>query len=62
MGKLCMIMHPTTLCISCIAFMLVSHTCIIAIDHEEQGLKEPLEPVPVEISSHEQDQGKPRCI
>jgi hypothetical protein len=31
MGKLCIIMQHTTLCTPCIAFILVSHTCIIAI-------------------------------
>jgi hypothetical protein len=62
MGKLCMIMHLTTLCIPCIAFMLVAHTCIIAIGHVEQGRAEPPEPAPVKGADYEQDQGKPRCI
>jgi hypothetical protein len=62
MGKLCMIMHLTTLCTPCIAFMLVAHTCIIVIGHEEQGLEEPLEPAPVEAGNHEHDQGKLQCI
>jgi hypothetical protein len=53
MGKLCMIMHLTTLCTLCIAFMLVAHTCIIAIGHEEQGLEEPSEPAPNEASTDE---------
>jgi hypothetical protein len=57
-----MIMHLTTLCTPCIAFMLVSHTCIIVIGHEEQGPEETLEPAPVEASSYEQDQGKPQFI
>jgi hypothetical protein len=43
-----MIMHLTTLCTPCIAFMLVSHTCIIAIGHEEQGPEEIPEPGLVE--------------
>jgi hypothetical protein len=62
MCRLCMIMHLPTFCIPCIAFMLVAHTCIIGIGHEEQGLEEPPEPAPVEAGNHEQDQGKPRCI
>jgi hypothetical protein len=50
---LCMIIHLTTLCTLCIAFMLVAHTCIIAIGHEEQGLEEPSEPAPNEASTDE---------
>jgi hypothetical protein len=57
-----MIMHLTTLCTTYISFMLVAHTCIIVIGHEEQGLEEQSEPAPVEGSSYEQDQDKPRCI
>jgi hypothetical protein len=49
-----MIMHIKTLCTPCIAFMLVSHTCIIAIGNEEQR--------PIKADNYEQDQGKPRCI
>jgi hypothetical protein len=37
MGKLCISMHLTARCTSCIAFMLVAHTCTFAIDHVEQG-------------------------
>jgi hypothetical protein len=59
MGKLCIIMKHTTLCTPCITFILVSHTCIIAIGREEQGLDEPPEGAPVEACNHEQDQGKP---
>jgi hypothetical protein len=55
MGKLCMIMHLTSLYTPCIAFVLVAHMCIIVIGHEEQGLEEPPEPAPVEASNHEQD-------
>jgi hypothetical protein len=62
MSKLCMIMHLTTLSTPYIAFMLVAHTRIIVICHEEQGLEEPPEPAPVETGNHEQDQGKPWCI
>jgi NADH:ubiquinone oxidoreductase subunit 3 (subunit A) len=62
MGKLCMIMHLITLCITCITFMLVAHTYIIAINHEEQGLEKPSEVAPFEAGNHEQDQGKPRYI
>jgi hypothetical protein len=62
MGKLCMIMQHTNLCTPCIAFMLVSHTCIFTINHAEQGREEPPEPAPVEGVNCEQDQGKTRCI
>jgi hypothetical protein len=62
MGKLCISMHLITLCTPCIAFMLVAHTCILVIDHVEQGHVEPPEPAPVEGANYEQDQGKPRCI
>jgi hypothetical protein len=62
MGKLCMIMHLTSLYTPCIAFVLVAHMCIIVIGHKEQGLEKPPEPAPVEASNHEQDQDKPRCI
>jgi hypothetical protein len=62
MVKLCMSMQYTTFCISCIAFMLVSHTCMFAIDHPEQGRVEPLEPAPVEGAGYKQDQGNPWCI
>jgi hypothetical protein len=37
MVKLLMIMQHIILCISFIKFMLVSHTCIFAIDYAEQG-------------------------
>jgi hypothetical protein len=62
MGELCIIMHHITLCTPCIIFMLVSHTCIIVIGHEEQGPEETLEPTPVKAGNYEQYQGKPRCI
>jgi hypothetical protein len=62
MGNLCIIMQHTTLCTSCIAFMLVSHTCIIVIGNMEQGPEETPEPTPVKGGNYEQDQGKPRCI
>jgi hypothetical protein len=55
MGKLCIIMQHITLCTPYIAFVLVSHTCIIVIGHEEQGPKETLEPAPVEAGNYEQD-------
>jgi hypothetical protein len=55
MGKLCIIMHHITLCIPCIAFMLVSHPCISVIGHAEQGPEETLEPAPVEGGNYEQD-------
>jgi hypothetical protein len=62
MGKLCVIMQHTTLCTPCIAFILVSHICIFAIDHAEPGREETTEPAPVEAGNYEQEQGKPRCI
>jgi hypothetical protein len=43
-----MIMHHITLCTPVIAFILVSHTYIFAIDHVEQGREEPSEPAPIE--------------
>jgi hypothetical protein len=57
-----MIMHLTTLGTSCIAFMIVSHTCIIVIGQAEQGPEETPEPTPVEGVNPAQDQGKLRCI
>jgi hypothetical protein len=62
MVKLCMSMWYTTLCTLYIAFMLVAHTCMFAIDHAEKGRMEPPKPAPVEGADYEQDQGKPRCI
>jgi hypothetical protein len=35
------------------AFMLVAHTCTVAIDHVEEGRVEPPEPVPVEGADYE---------
>jgi hypothetical protein len=55
MVKLCMSMLHTTLCTPYIAFMIVSHTYIIAIDHVEQGRVEPPEPAPGEDADYEQD-------
>jgi hypothetical protein len=62
MDRLYMIMHLTTLFTPCIAIMLVSHTCIFAIDHTEPGHEDSPEPAPVKAGNHEQDQGKPQCI
>jgi hypothetical protein len=62
MVKLHMVMQHRTLCTACIALKLVSHTCIFAIDHAEQGREEPPEPAPVEGANIEQEKGKPRCI
>jgi hypothetical protein len=62
MVKLLLIMQHITLCTPCIAFMLVSHTCIFVIDHAEQGHEKPPEPAQVEDENNEQEQGKPRCI
>jgi hypothetical protein len=55
MDRLCMIMHHITLCTPCIVFMLVSHPCIFAIGHAEQGPEETLEPAQVEGINPEQD-------
>jgi hypothetical protein len=57
-----MIMQHIILCTLCIAFMLVSHTCIFAVDHAEQRHEEPPEQAQVEGTNSEQEQGKPRCI
>jgi hypothetical protein len=57
-----MIMHHIALCTPCIAFMLVSHTCIFVIDPMEQELEELQEPAPVEEANLEQEQGKRWCI
>jgi hypothetical protein len=57
-----MIMQHIALCTPCIAFMLVSHTCIFALDLAEQELEELHEPAPAEETNPEQEQGKPRCI
>jgi hypothetical protein len=62
MGKLCISMWLIFLCTLCIAFMLVAHGCIFAIDHAEQGRAEPPEPAPIETADFEEDQGKPWCI
>jgi hypothetical protein len=58
-GRLCMIMHLTTLYIPCIVIMLVSHTYIFVIDHTELGHEEPSKPARVEGGNYEQDQTKP---
>jgi hypothetical protein len=44
MVNVLMVMQHITLCTTCIAIMFVSHTCIFAIDHAEQGHEEPSEP------------------
>jgi hypothetical protein len=62
MAKLCIRMWLIILCTSYIAFMLVAHGCIFAIDHAEQGHAEPPEPAPVEGADYKQDQGKLWCI
>jgi hypothetical protein len=59
MVKLCIIIHHITLCTPCITFILVSHICIFAIDHAEQGHEESPKPAPVEGANIEQEQGKP---
>jgi hypothetical protein len=62
MVKVLMIMQHIIPCTSCIAFILVSHTCIFAINHTEQGHEESPEPADVEDSNPEQELGKPHCI
>jgi hypothetical protein len=62
MDGLYMIMHLTTLCTPCIAFMLVSHTYVFAIGHVEQAPEETPEPALVEGVDPEQIHGKLRCI
>jgi hypothetical protein len=57
-----MIMQDIALYTSCIVFMLVSHTCIFAIDPAELELEELQEPAPAEETNPEQEQGKPQCI
>jgi hypothetical protein len=59
MGKLCIIMQHTNLCIPYIAFMLVSHTCIFVIDHAEQGRAEPPEPAPIESAYYKKTMARP---
>jgi hypothetical protein len=54
MVMLLVVMTHITFCTPCITFMLVSHTCIIAFDHAEQGREEP-EPAQVEGVNTEQD-------
>jgi hypothetical protein len=53
MGKLCLSMHLTTLCTTCIALVFMTHMCILAIDHVEHRLEEPPEPAPVEATDFE---------
>jgi hypothetical protein len=62
MGNLCISMHFTARCTSCIAFRLVTHACTFAIDHVEQERVEPTESAPAETVDFEQDQCKPWCI
>jgi hypothetical protein len=62
MDKLHMIIQHSTFCTPCIAFILMSHTCIFMIDHAEQGHEEPSEPAPLEGANIEKEQDKPWCI
>jgi hypothetical protein len=48
-------MQHITLCTSCITLLLVSHTYAFAIDHAEQGPKEPPEPAQVKEANPEQE-------
>jgi hypothetical protein len=54
-----MIMQHITVCTPCIAFTLVSHSCIFVIGHVEQGPEETPELAQVVGVNLEQDQGKP---
>jgi hypothetical protein len=54
MGNLGTSMHHVTLYTPCIAFILMTHTCIFAIDHAEHGLEEPSVLAPVETADFEQ--------
>jgi hypothetical protein len=62
MDRICMIMQHITICTPCIAFMLVSHMCIFALGHAEQGPEETPDLAQVKGVNPEQDQGKPWCI
>jgi hypothetical protein len=53
MVKLLIIMQHVILYTPCIAIMLVSHTCIFATDHVEQGPEEAPEPAQVEDANAE---------
>jgi hypothetical protein len=57
-------MHHIALCTPCIALLLVSDTCALALDPAEHGPEEPQEPAQAEEpnSDQEQEQGKPQCI
>jgi hypothetical protein len=62
MGNLGTSMHHVTLYTPCITLVLMTYTCVFAIDHAEHGLEEPPTLAPVEAGEHEQEQVKPRCI
>jgi hypothetical protein len=53
MVKMLLVMNHVALCTPCIAFLLVSHTCIFVIDPAEQELEELQEPAPVEETNPE---------
>jgi hypothetical protein len=56
-------MYHITLCTHALNLILVSHTCIFAIDPAVQGLEEPTEQAQIEdFTNVALDQGKPRCI
>jgi hypothetical protein len=62
MSKLCIRLWLIILCTPCIAFIIVAHGCIFAIDRAGQGRVEPPETAPVETADFEQDQGKPNAF
>jgi hypothetical protein len=53
MGNLCVIIQHTTIYTPCIAFILVSHTCIFVIGHAEQGPEETPEPAQADGVNYE---------
>jgi hypothetical protein len=59
-------MHYIVLCTTCIALLLVSHTCALALDLTEHRPEEPQERAqseePNPEQEQEQEQGKPRWI
>jgi hypothetical protein len=55
MVKVLMIMQHITLFTLCIAFMLVSHTCIFVIDQSEQGHEKSSELAQVKGANSEQE-------
>jgi hypothetical protein len=55
-------MHHIAHCTPCIALLLVSYTCALALDPVEHGPEESQEPAQAVEPNTKQEQGKPRCI